>query len=206
MRARAILGGLLDLVAPPACAACDAPLAPGGEGLCAPCGALVERADGAPRAAFLYGGPLADAVRRFKYGGRSELAPVLARMARPAVLELAGRVDVVVSVPLHPRRERARGYDQTALLARAWARALAVPCRARALGRVRDTPPQASLDVGARDANVRAAFRVLASLPPRVLLVDDVRTTGATLAACGEALLAAGVVEVHPFVLARVEG
>ncbi|MCB9592170.1 MAG: ComF family protein [Sandaracinaceae bacterium] len=201
----ALIEGLLDALAPPTCSACDVVLPPGERGFCVACASLLEPAVGAPRAAFLYGGPLADAIRRFKYGGRSDLAPVLAELGLPAALELSGRFDAVVPVPLHPRRERERGFNQASLIARAWASALGVPVRPRALRRVRDTPAQASLEVGRRAGNVRGAFRVDADIAGRVLLVDDVRTTGATLAECASALLVGGASRVHPLVLARVE-
>lgn len=205
MRALALFEGLLDALAPPECAACDAPLPPGEAGFCSACAPLLEAARGRPRASYVYGGPLADAIRRFKYGPRSELAPVLAGLAMPSALELAGHVDAIVPVPLHARRERERGFNQAGLLARILARELAVPYLPAALLRVRDTPAQASLDVARRSENVRAAFRATGPLPARVLLFDDVRTTGATLAECASALLAGGATQVHPLVLARVE-
>jgi len=204
MAFRSLLEGLLDALAPPRCAACDGALAPGEGGFCEACESLLEPSSGErPRAVFLYGGPLADAIRRFKYGGRSELAATLA----PHLVERAAEVEVdaVVPVPLHPRRERARGYNQAALLARPVASALAVPFAPTALRRLRDTPPQASLDTARRRGNVRGAFAVRSAPPPRVLLIDDVRTTGATLAECAATLRGAGALRVHSLVLARVE-
>lgn len=146
---------------------------------------------------------MADAIRRMKYGGRSELAGPLGLLLAEAAIAFAGEVDAVVPVPLHPRRLRARGFDQAALLARPVSRVLAVPLAVGALARLRDTPPQASLDVGARALNVQAAFRAVSAPAPRVLLIDDVRTTGSTLAACAEALTAVGVGRVRTLVLAR---
>lgn len=202
----ALLEGLLDALAPPRCAACDAILPPGEGGFCEPCESLLEPSPGErPRAAFLYGGPLADAVRRFKYGGRSELAATFAPPLIERAAELGGDVDAVVPVPLHPRRERARGYNQAALLARPVATALALPFLPTALRRLRDTAPQASLDTSRRRGNVRAAFAVDSEPPARVLLLDDVRTTGATLAECAATLRGAGATRVHSLVLARVE-
>lgn len=147
---------------------------------------------------------MADAIRRYKYGGRDELSAPLGALLASAAGRFAGRVDAVVAVPLHPRRLAARGFDQTALLSRPVAKALGVP-RGTLLCRTRDTPAQAGLDLAGRAQNVRGAF-VARPCAGRVLLLDDVRTTGATLAACAEALTAAGASRVVTFVLAVVEG
>lgn len=157
------------------------------------------------RAALVYGGPVADAIRRFKYGDRPELASMLAPFLLEAAVPLGGRVDRVVPVPLHPRRYRSRGYNPSTLLAVPVAKRLAVPLCTRRLRRVRDTPPQAGLSVQARDDNVRGAFAASRVRGERVLLIDDVRTTGVTAHACREALGAAGATEVWTLVLARVE-
>jgi ComF family protein len=104
-------------------------------------------------------------------------------------------VDVVVPVPLHPRRQRLRGYNQSTLLAREVSRRLGLTLASEALVRRRDTPPQAkAVEAGARRRNVAGAFDCPAGVAAgrRVLLVDDVTTTGATLDACARALLAEG--------------
>lgn len=167
----------------------------------------MERTPGSVAAAFLYGGPLADAIARFKYGGRAELAGVLGALLAEAALPLAGHVDCAVPLPLHPSRLRERGFNQSALLARPVARALGVPLEVDWMRRIRPTVDQAGLARADREGNVRGAF---AAEPlegsPRVLLIDDVRTTGATLASASHALLAAGASEVRTLVLARAEG
>ncbi len=206
MRLAPLLEGLLDALAPPRCAACDDVLGPGAAGFCDACAPLLEPAPGElPRAALLYGGPLADALRRFKYGGRSELASVLAPLLLDEASAVARDVSAVVPVPLHARRERERGFNQSALLARPIARMFGLPFAPGALRRVRHTPPQASLDMKRRLSNVRAAFRAVGPAPKRVLLIDDVRTTGSTLAECARALRAGGAARVYSLVLARVE-
>lgn len=186
-----------ELVAPSRCAACD-----GATSLlfCEGCFATVEPARG--EGAFLYGGAIAEAIVRLKYGRRSDLA---ARLGRAMVEGVPRDVDVVVPVPLHPMRAVERGFNQSALLARPVARHLGVPLGARALERIRDTPRQTSLDRASRQVNVMSAFRcrdprIVAD--KRVLLVDDVRTTGATLEGCRAALEAAGPRAISLYVLA----
>ena len=198
-----------ELLSPHGCAACDEPVT---TVFCAACAASVVRArDPAPGEARVlafaeFGGAVAEAVRRFKYAGRSDLARPLGDLLRSAARQAAITADLVVPVPLHPRRLADRGYNQAALLARHAARELEVPLAACALARSRDTPRQASLERAERSKNVASAFRAArrAGVEGRaVLLVDDVATTGATLNACADALVAAGARSVRALVLAR---
>jgi ComF family protein len=151
-------------------------------------------------APYLLGGALADAVHRFKYEGREELARGLATL-------FAGceppRADVVAPIPLHPRRLRRRGYDQAALLARQVSRQWGLPTRAL-LRRTRATPQQVGSDRRRREENVRGAFRALpAAAGRRICLIDDVLTTGATAAEAAGTLLGAGAIRVEVRALAR---
>jgi ComF family protein len=198
------------LLAPPRCAACDARV-PLLAAFCEACARAVERAridDAGALAAFVYGGPVARAIARFKYEGRPDLARPLAdllwRAVEPYATALAEAV--VVPVPLHRMRLAERGYNQSALLGARLARRLGIPALPLALARVRDTPRQATLDRAARQANVERAFRVRtpsAVCGRRVLLVDDVWTTGATLGACARALREARSSDVSLAVVAR---
>lgn len=208
---RACLLPLVDLLAPPRCAACDARLR-GRAVFCAACApsvipAIPFVADGV--AAFaLYGGAVSEALRRLKYGGRADLAGPLGHLARRAARAASLRADAVVPVPLHPARLAERGYNQAALLAMEVAEELEVPLWPRALRRVRPTAQQARLDRTARRHNVAGAFAVRspeAVAGRRLLLIDDVCTTGATLAACAEALRTAGAAKVTALVVARAE-
>ena len=200
-------------LAPDLCAACQEPV-PMLTAFCSPCAQtlvrappLVARANDSPLLApFLYGGALARAITLFKYEDRPELARPLSAVIVRALASLGSPLQLVVPVPLHPSRLASRGYNQAALLAGPVARALGVPLAARALVRTRDTAQQAKLDRDARLRNLMQAFAVRAPREiagKRVLLVDDVRTTGATLRACQDALAHAGAIEVTSAVVAR---
>ncbi|MGD8606827.1 MAG: ComF family protein [Myxococcales bacterium] len=146
---------------------------------------------------------MADAIGRFKYAGRTDLGPTLARLMAEAALRFRGEVDAIVPVPLHWRRRRQRGYDQAALLARPLGPLLGAPVLLRGLRRARHTTQQVGLSHDKRRHNVEGAFvpRRLRGAS-RVLLVDDVRTTGATLDSASRALRAGGVRLIHTLVLA----
>lgn len=151
-------------------------------------------------APFLYGAAIADALHRFKYEDRPEFARMLAAsLARTPPPD----VDVVSWVPLHPKRRRERGYDQAFLLARSLARRWRLPCRAL-LARTRATQRQVGRHRDERAHNVAGAFIASADVRgQRVLLVDDVITTGATAAEAARALRAAGAAAVHMAAVAR---
>jgi ComF family protein len=202
LQVRGIVDALAQLLAPERCAGCDTIETLLSGIFCASCHASAQDFHGRG-AVFEYGGPVADAIQRFKYGGRSELASVLgARMALD-VLQWGHSIDVVVPIPLHWRKRLARGYDQAALLALPVARALGVPACCGALKRVRSTRSQAELPRSERLQNVKGAFRCRSLRnAPVVLLVDDVRTTGATIGAASDALVAAGARRVHALTLA----
>ncbi|MGH9804393.1 MAG: ComF family protein [Candidatus Acidiferrales bacterium] len=119
----------------------------------------------------------------------------------PALLE----VDAVVPVPLYPARQGSRGFNQAELLARELCRWVRLPVEARWLRRVKDTPSQAGLTPVQRLDNVRGAFAAARKLDTaRILLLDDVCTTGATLGACARALRQAGAEQVNALTVARV--
>ncbi len=204
-------------LAPPWCALCGRPfwvLDPGvvaaGDGAIDRCGACRRRRPGFTygRSAAVYEGAVREAVHALKFSGKSALAAPLGDL----LLETCARglpvaPDLVVPVPLHPARERERGFNQAALLARRVARSLGIALDTRALRRLRPTRAQAELSGAERRANVRGAFaaRARANLAGRhVLLVDDVLTTGATITACARAALNAGALTVGALTVARV--
>lgn len=197
-----VVRGFLDLLAPPRCAACDDPMTHAAP-FCDACGGLLEPAPAG--GAYAFGGPLATAIHRFKYRDHPELARPLAQCMSAGALAMlkAHPVDALIAVPLAPKRLRARGYDQSALLVRALAAELKIPCAMGVLTRARETSTQALLDAEERRANVLDAF-VASPMARglRWLVVDDVRTTGATLEAASHALMCAGAKRVQSFALA----
>jgi ComF family protein len=160
------------------------------------------------RCAARFEGVLPRLVHAFKYREALWLAGDLAELLEACwETHYAGRAcDAVAAVPLHPARRRARGYNQAALLAGALARRIGRPLLAGCLHRVRDTQTQTHLTARERLHNVTDAFE--AARPARlrgrkVLLVDDVMTTGATVGACAKALTDGGAAEVLVLTLAR---
>lgn len=200
---------LLELAAPNRCAACDeASRTP----LCATCG-RPERAspsaiDGVPVvAAGRYAPPLSYAIRRFKFEGRPELARPLAELVLPELSVPIEATDVWVPVPLHRARLVERGFNQAALLARALAKSTGSVYAPRVLERLRATEQQARLGRAERRENALGAFVVRKPVAPgRVVLVDDVVTTGATARACLDALRASGSVVLAIVALAQASG
>jgi ComF family protein len=154
---------------------------------------------------------LAKTIRLFKYEDLRVLAGPLGKlMARgwTVLKPPATDFDVIVPIPLHPSRQRKRGYNQALLLARELGRRLEKPVEEKSLVRTRHTRPQVDLDASARYANVKGAFRCTGGslAGKRVLLVDDVFTSGATLRAATAALREGGVSAIWAYTLARAKG
>jgi ComF family protein len=207
--------GLLDLLLPIRCASCGRDVLEGA--LCPRCAPAAADALGLPpksltawHAAISHEGTGAEWVRRFKYPKRgltgldpAAEAVAFSLMARFAARLTGPRPELVVPIPLHPRRLRERGFNPAGLLARCAARAIGVRWDPVLLTRLRDTPSQTGLSRGARRRNVAGAFSARRTPPPRVWLIDDVVTTGSTLDAAARALRAAGAREVVALCLAQ---
>lgn len=209
------LRAIAGLLAPPRCAACADPCA-ATEVICAPCGGRLARAPagwgpvagvGAVAWAAPYDGVARELVAALKFGSRVGLAPVLAAAIaasdRARVPSRVGAEWELVAVPAAPARLRHRGFDPADRLAAELAVRLGLR-RARCLARA-DGPRQVGRSRAARRTSP-PAVRALGPPPRRALLVDDVLTTGATLAACAAALRAAGAREVEALVFARALG
>jgi ComF family protein len=154
------------------------------------------------RARFRFEGDVRRALLEAKFRGTTLLLRPLAEAAIEAIPE-DWQFDAVVPVPLHRSRERERGYNQAAIIAKAVARRLDVPSPPDRLRRIRATPPQAGLNAEQRRQNLLGAFEARAPVPAAVLLVDDVTTTGATFEVAARALREAGVSLVFAIAIAR---
>ena len=153
-----------------------------------------------------YEGALRKLIHLFKYDGVRPLARVFGKFLAPSI-PIDDRFDIIVPMPLHWRRRWQRGFNQSALLAREIARRLNLPLR-KVVRRTRSTAAQAGLTNAKRRANVRGAFRIKSRVRldgMRVLLVDDVLTTGATAASCARVLKRAGAASVTVLALARTD-
>lgn len=156
------------------------------------------------RAITLFDGVMREAIHRFKYHRRIELAATFGEMLDDYLSVNPLPFDAIIPVPLHGDSERARGYNQSLLLARELAAKRPLDLWEDALMRVRATRPQVELDAAERRENVRDAFAAIDRVAgARVLLIDDVCTTGATMEACGLALKRCRAKSVWGLALAR---
>lgn len=193
---------------PDPCPGCALPLPSGQAAGTGPCPACRRGRplDGIAVAATAYAFPVDALVQQLKFGGRQPVAPVLGALLARAVRERYGAdrlPEAIVPVPLHARRLRERGFNQATLIARAASRALRVPVLANAVQRPRETTAQSGLDLRRRRRNLQDAFVVTAPLPAHVAIVDDVVTSGSTVASLAGALSRAGATRIDAWAVAR---
>ncbi len=200
----------LSLIEPPYCARLGIPFTyDPGPGLLSMEAIADPPAYDRARAAVRYDDVARALVLSFKYGDRLDLAPMMGQWMARAGRELLKEADALLPVPLHWRRLWARRFNQSAALAKAISGIAGVPVLHGALKRVRATPQQVGLSKSERADNVQGAFRVPAEEKPhvtgrRLVLIDDVLTSGATVDTCARALLRAGAAHVDVLVFARV--
>lgn len=192
-----------------ACRRCALPLPSSGADVCARCTSAPPPFRRA-LAAFRYADPLDSLIQQLKYRGDITIAPTLGRMlAQRVTEEEAGGPECLLPVPLHPRRLRARGFNQSLEIARATGAVAGIPVKRHWVRRARDTPVQSRAQgIRARRLNVRGAFTASRRLARfrRVAIIDDVVTTGATAAELARVILAQGVESVDLWCVARAEG
>jgi ComF family protein len=202
----------------PICARCREAIPWLGAEVCPRCarasalGRLCARRSGNPgaldgiRAACAFEGIVRQAIHHLKYRHARSLASFAADLLERSLSRRPLRADLIVPVPLSRARRRERGYNQAELIADRLTEAIGLPTDATALERVRETPPQVGLSAAERRHNVRGAFACDGSADltgRRVILIDDVATTGSTLQACADPLKAAGAARVFGLVVAR---
>ncbi|UZF95314.1 ComF family protein [Bosea sp. NBC_00550] len=180
-----------------------------GAGLLSPAAIVDPPVFARARAVCRFDGVARELVHRLKYGDRVELSLTLGRMMAQAGRELLGEAEIVAPIPLHRTRLWSRRFNQAAALAGVVARQAGLPLRPAALVRVKRTRQQVGLTRSQRADNLQGAFRVPDVMRPqvegrRILLVDDVLTTGATANAAARALLRAGAREIDILTFARV--
>ncbi|MBN2085665.1 MAG: ComF family protein [Anaerolineales bacterium] len=223
-RTRTFFSFLLDLVFPPRCVSCRTL----GRRICEPCAADISWIEsnfcpqcglpldgqknhtcidpaclGFVRSAAVFSGTVRKALHALKYYSDRTLAEQLVRRAHSHWNPPSWDFDTLVPVPLGRKRERRRGYNQSLLLAEALSCLVGIPVDSRSLTRVRETQSQVGLSIQARKENTADAFRASGVRLRKVLLVDDVCTTGATLQSCAEALIQAGSTRVGALTIAR---
>ena len=200
---------MIDFIWPRTCAVQDCSRKMDRDGyICSRCYATLPWFDECPSTTFAYLSPISELIRTYKFNNGKYLAEGFAEAMELAICKKqpVSEIDLIVPVPLHPKRLASRGYNQSAILAEKLAERLNRACNQFTLLRLRDTPHQSRSNADERRKQIVGAFRVadVSSVRGRtILLVDDVSTTGATLDECTSALRAAGAYRVIPFTLAK---
>lgn len=223
MNIRGIFGSVLDWVYPPVCVSCGEPgallckecrskLPEVGSHFCSVCGKplkkghfcrLCGRSDfrfRAARAPYLYEGPVSAMIKKLKFSGIRGVALILSGLLTDYWKYLGWNdIDLIVPVPLSRKRQAERGFNQSELIARHFSKATGIPCKGGALMKQRDTQQQVGLHADERRQNLSGSFAAEKCFikDKRILLLDDVMTTGSTFAECSAVLLDAGAKSVN---------
>lgn len=197
----------VEYIAPPVCPRCGTPIS--AEEFCASC-AVNPLVLEAVRAAAYYHGVVQTAIHYCKYGFRPTIAPALAELLvkgwHTALTEPLHAAEAVIPIPIHRTRERERGFNQSALIAKHFCASTGLPLLCHVLTRTVYRQPQVGLDAEERRQNVKDAFCVVNPQPIQgrnVLIVDDVWTTGSTLNEAARALLSAGAARIFAYTVAH---
>ncbi|MBA7565907.1 hypothetical protein ES708_07593 [subsurface metagenome] len=199
----------IQCITPPLCPSCGIPFATpqGADHLCEEC-ILSRPPFSMARSLGRYETTLLDAIHLFKYHGRISVGEALGRMMAQAPYDslAIGEYSLIIPVPLHPKRLRERGFNQSLVLARQVSKRFSIPLDCSALRRTVHTEAQVTLSGKQRTANVRGAFEVTDQSRikgQKIVLIDDVYTTGSTAAECSKVLVQSGAQEVAVLTLAR---
>ena len=200
-------------IGPPFCSVCGTPFVSSfvsEEIKSHPCGSCLTKKKyfTMGRALGYYEGPLREAIHRWKYQGKTYLSPLFGKWMAEGLSRYwdTSPPDFLIPVPLHPQRLRERGFNQALLLARELSLHTGIPCRKQALRKRSPTVPQVTLNGKERERGVRGVFHLAEGEElegGRVLLIDDVYTTGATVNECSRVLLAGGAARVDVLTLAH---
>lgn len=201
--------GQVVYIASPRCPCCGIPFAVGADHLCGDC-LHQHYAFDCARSLLLYQPPVADIILRLKFGGQLNGLTTLAKLAAPSLcMQELSEPELIVPVPLHTSRLRERGFNQATLIAQACFPQWAKRIRVDTLQRNRLTTPQSQLSGRERRRNLQRVFAVKKNVEvqgKRILVVDDVFTTGSTVNECARVLRKAGAVRIEVFTVARSLG
>lgn len=212
-----LAGKLLDWIYPPQCVSCGTPgslfcrdcrdgLQPVGDHFCSKCGKPLNKGRScrlcrmtefpflASRAPYIYDGPAAALIKKLKYEGCLDLVPILSNLLYDFWKELGWDADLIIPVPLSEKRRAQRGFNQSEMIGRSFSKKVGIPIKPGALMKIRHTAQQVGLNAEERRENLSGAFAAEKVMVQgkRILLLDDVMTTGSTFAECSAVLLDAG--------------
>lgn len=188
------------VITEPMCKKCGKPIENGEREYCSDCAGKKHRYRQG-KAVFLYRAGMKKSMYRFKYSNRREYAQFYAKKAVDIYGEwiFRNRIEVIVPIPMYPKKKRQRGYNQAEVFARALGKELGIPVDTGVVRRIRNTVPQKALNDKERQRNLKNAFQLAANIVKynQILLVDDIYTTGSTMDAVADVLLSGGAQNIY---------